>query len=343
MEINKVVVFGGTGAQAGPIVRALSKTGQFQVTVPTRSTHSTAAQALSELPNTTLLEATYTTEEGLRASFAGQDACYFIINSFDIREADEYFWTIRAYEIAAQSGLKLFVYSGAQNRLKDLGYDERYRNSHNMVKGHLCDWLRNQDSDVLPFTVLYGGVYLEMAASLLCPIKQGETYVFAAPVHESSIIPLTPLNNYGATGTWIFQNPTKAKGRFIDAGAIPSSWPQIVNAFKKTTGKEARFQTLTQDEWFAAAKSKGINPEAKLPHGVPQDDPATFTFRKTFGAWWNIWRDNTREYELKIRGGEHAEPGVQGRIESLEEWMEKTGYQGEYNEPTKMRRDMAAN
>lgn len=176
MSINKVVVFGGTGAQAGPIVRgkgrhfkvshsgftdmcprtALSKTNNFQVTVPTRDLHSAAAQALKELPNTSLLEATYTTEEGLRASFAGQDACYFIINSFDIREPDEYFWTIRAYEIAAQSGLKLFVYSGAQNRLKDAGYDEKYRNSHNMVKGHACDWLKNQRADVLPWAVLYG-------------------------------------------------------------------------------------------------------------------------------------------------------------------------------------------
>lgn len=179
MSINKVVIFGGTGAQAGPIVRgkggylkiiwtiitdmhprtALSNTNKFQVTVPTRNVNSPAAQALKELSNTTLLEATYTTEEGLRASFAGQDACYFIINSFDIREPDEYFWTIRAYEIAAQSGLKLFVYSGAQNRLKDAGYDEKYRNSHNMVKGHACDWLKNQRADVLPWTVLYGYVW----------------------------------------------------------------------------------------------------------------------------------------------------------------------------------------
>lgn len=179
--------------------------------------------------------------------------------------------------------------------------------------------------------------------SLLCPLKQDDTYVFAAPVHESSVIPLTPLENYGTTAAWIFQNPTKAKGRMIDAGAIPSTWPQIVDAFKETTGKEARFIPVTQDQWFAGAVSKGIDPEAKLPRGVQQDDPATFTFRKTFGAWWNIWRDNTREYEHKIRSGEHAEPGVQGRISTLEEWMEKTEYQGEYKEPTKMRRDMATN
>lgn len=162
MAIRKVVVFGGTGAQAGPIVRALAQSKEFDVTVPTRNTTSEAAQAIASLPNTTVIEGTYGTEEGLRAAFAGQDACYFIINSFDTREAEEYFWTIRAYEIAAQSRLQLFVYSGAYNRLRERGYDEKYRNSHNMVKGHLGDWMANQNASALPWCILYGGVYAEM-------------------------------------------------------------------------------------------------------------------------------------------------------------------------------------
>lgn len=178
--------------------------------------------------------------------------------------------------------------------------------------------------------------------SLLCPKKEDDGYVFAAPVHEQSIIPLTPLKNYGTAAAWIFQNPAKAEGRFIDAGAIPSTWPQIVEAFKTTTGKDARFQPVTQDAWFAAAASKGIDPEAKIPRGVHSDDTATFTFRKTFGAWWNIWRDNTREYEHKIRSGDHAEDGIEGRILTLDEWMKKTGYQGEHKEPTKMRQEIGA-
>lgn len=300
--------------------------------------NSTAAQELARLPNVTVIEASYESEEGLRASFEGQDACFFLINTFAIREPDEYFWTIRAYEIAAQSGLKLFVYSGARNRLREQGYQEAYRNSHNVVKAHLSDWLEKQNAEVLPWCVVYGGVYAEMLGSVLRPMKQGEDYIFAAPVHDNSIIPLMPLENYGTTVEWVLNHPEKSAGRFIDAGAIPSSWPEIVAAFTKVTGKGARFQPLSQEEWFAGAAKGGVPVDAAMPATARADDPATFTFRKTFGAWWNMWRDNTKEIELPERSMKE----VPGRISTLEEWMRMTDYQGEPAEPTKMRRDAAA-
>lgn len=306
--------------------------------MPTRDVNSSSAQEIAKLPNVTLIEASYESEEGLRRSFKGQDVCYFIINTFAIREPDEYFWTIRAYEIAAQSGLKLFIYSGARNRLREQGYKETYRNSHNVVKAHLSDWLEKQDPEILPWCTVYGGVYAEMLGGMLRPMKQGEEYVFAAPVHENSIIPLMPLANYGTTVEWVLENPDKSAGRFMDAGAIPSSWLEIVEAFAKVTGKNARFQPLSQDEWFAGAAKAGINVDAAMPANARADDPAVFIFRKTFGAWWNTWRDNSREIEHL--GRSMAE--VPGRISTLEEWMRQTGYQGEFAEPTKLRRDAAA-
>lgn len=182
-----------------------------------------------------------------------------------------------------------------------------------------------------------------MPRSVLAPRKEGDTYIFAAPVHEASVIPLMPLPNYGTVGAYIFQNPTECAGRFIDAGATPSTWPEIVATFTKTTGKPARFMSVTQEQWFAGVEQKGIKPDAKMPSSASPDDPATFTFRQTFGAWWNMWRDNTKEYEKKIRSRGHAAPEVEGKIRSLEEWMVRTDYQGEPKEPTKMRREMARN
>ncbi|EME38870.1 hypothetical protein DOTSEDRAFT_160585 [Dothistroma septosporum NZE10] len=346
MTSQSVVVFGGTGAQAGPILSIvhpdLSAAGTFKITVPTRNTSSDSAQALTRLPNVRLIQAGYDSEQGLRAAFAGQDACYFIINSFEIREPDEYFWTMRAYEIAAQSGLKHFVYSGARNRLKDTGFNEAYRNSHNVVKAHMSDWLQQQSVETLPWTIVYGGVYAEMLGSVLCPMKQGEEFIFAAPVHEESIIPLMPLDNYGTTLAYILQHPTDFLGQFVDAGAIPSTWPEIVSAFVNVTKKNARFQPIAQDQWFEGAKKKGMDPDSRLPKTASADDPATFTFRKSFGSWWNMWRDNTRENELSGRTKSGDKLFVPGRIATLSEWMERTGYQGEPKEPTKMRREAAS-
>lgn len=177
-----------------------------------------------------------------------------------------------------------------------------------------------------------------MLGSLLLPRKQAEEFVFATPLHENSIVPLTPLSNYGTTVEWVLENPEKSAGRFMDAGATPSSWPEVVAAFTKVTGKRARFQPLSQDEWFAGAAKAGVPVDAAMPATARADDPAVFTFRRTFGAWWNMWRDNTRGIELP--GRSMAE--IPGRISSLEQWMRETGYQGEHAEPTKSRRDAAA-
>lgn len=299
---------------------------------------SKSAQEIAKLPNVTIVQASYESEEGLRTAFADQDACFFLINTFVIREPDEYFWTIRAYEIAAQSGLKLFIYSGARNRLREQGYQEAYRNSHNVVKAHLSDWMERQNAQVLPWCVLYGGVYAEMLGGMLRPRQHGDEYVFAAPVHEESIIPLMPLANYGKTVAWVLTNPEKSVGRFMDAGAIPSSWPEIVAAFMKVTGKSARFQPVTQEQWFEGAAKSGLNPDAVMPSTAKADDSAVFTFKKTFGAWWNMWRDNTREIERDQR----TMSEVPGRISTLEEWMRETAYEGEFKEPTKWRRDAVA-
>ncbi|KAI5360243.1 Putative NmrA-like domain, NAD(P)-binding domain superfamily [Septoria linicola] len=89
MSLRSIVIFGGTGARAGPMVHSLSATNKFKITVPTRNTSSEDAIRLSKLPHVSLIEATYDTEKGLRDAFADQESCYFIINSFAIREPDE--------------------------------------------------------------------------------------------------------------------------------------------------------------------------------------------------------------------------------------------------------------
>jgi hypothetical protein len=65
----------------------------------------------------------------------------------------------------------------------------------------------------------------------------------------------------------------------------------VAEAFEKVTGKKAVAKDVTQDEWFEAAKSY-VDPDAKQPSNIPvapEGDDTRFTFRQSFGAWWNIW------------------------------------------------------
>ena len=71
-----------------------------------------------------------------------------------------------------------------------------------------------------------------------------------------------------------------------------------------------------------------MDPEARLPKGADPEDPTSFTFRKSFGAWWNLWRDNLRDLEEEKWRLEDAKKVDPGRVNSIEDWMRKVGYTG---------------
>ncbi|KAF2492945.1 NAD(P)-binding protein [Lophium mytilinum] len=340
-EIKNVVVFGGTGAQGKSVVKQLTATGLYNITVPTRNPSTPAALDLLTYNNTRLLQASYTTASGLHAIFANQDAAFISFNSFALREPDELYWTIRAYEIAAASGVKHFVYSGAPNRLAAHGYDEKFRNAHNAVAGHLTSWLEAQPTTQMAWTVVTGGVYIEMLGSLLKPVQAGDgTLVFAAPIGEGSV-PLMPLEDYGALVKWVLGHPEESVGKRIAGAPFVTSWPELVEAFKEATGLEAVFRDLTKEEWFEGIKGY-VDPDERMPKGVAEDDETATTFKKSFGAWWDLWKFNERDVEVERRQRDFMEAVNPGRPKSVADWMKRTGYDGGLKEALKMRKDEEA-
>ncbi|KAL2061876.1 hypothetical protein VTL71DRAFT_7254 [Oculimacula yallundae] len=353
LVIKKIVVFGGTGAQGSPIVRALSASPQnFQITIPTRNLNSAPAIELSKLPNVSLLLANYQTETGLRAIFAGQDACYFNLNSFTLLESQEYFLTFRAYEIAVQSGLKWFVLSGSPDRYAMHGYQEKYRNSHGVVSGRLSSWLENQPLSVLPWTVLHGGVYAQMLSSLLAPAliepdgNEGEgVYEFAAPIGSAGTIPFVDVDDYGVRTRYVLEHPEECVGKTIGWAPWYTTYPELVKAFESVTGKRALLRDCSQNEWFERLKAY-VDPETSLPIGSDRMDGerkeegkmmGTFTFRESFGAWWNLWRDydKIRDLDSEAEVERWSDMVAPGRARSLEEWMRRSGYTGKFAEVQK--------
>jgi hypothetical protein len=297
------------------------------VTIPTRNVAGATAAELANLPGVVVIEADYESEEGLRKAFAGQDACYFNMNSFSIGEPYEYFWSFRAYEVAVQSKLKWFVFSGGRDRLKQYGYAEKYRNSHGTVKAKISDWLSHQPLDILPWTILHGGVYVQMLSSMLQPKKRFDgVYEFSAPIGEGCI-PFVNLDDYGVRTRYVFENPGECVGKTISWGAWYTTYPEIVTAFQNVTGKKAIFNDISQDKWFQGL-SAYVDPELKMPRGVDPKDKTAFTFRQTFGAWWNLWKDINRDPDQERRNREWSDNVLPTRIQNIEEWMEKTKYTG---------------
>lgn len=301
---------------------ALAHSGNFSVSVLTRDPKSAKSQALlSEFPSINLLAGSYTTEAGLRTAFANQDATYFNIDSFNVGEPFEYFWTFRAYEIAVQSGLKLFIYAGAPDRFGAYGMAEKFRNSHNIVGSRLSAWLAAQPLDRMSWAIVTGGVYVEMLNTLLRPVQRGDGYAFTVPMDKDSVIPLIPLANYGERVRWILDHPNESIGKYLPAGAYQVTFPQIADAVQEVTGRRVDFVPISTEDWMIGA-SNFVDVEKRLPNGATAEDTSSFTFRKSFGAWWNIWEDN----RAVVEDTKWADEEYAARPKTLQDWLKSVGY-----------------
>ncbi|UKZ80235.1 hypothetical protein TrVFT333_007992 [Trichoderma virens FT-333] len=324
-ENARVLVFGGTGAQGRSIIQALARTKRYRLSVLTRDKNSTKAAALaSSFPDIEFVEGSYTTEEGLRNAFANQDVVYFCIDSFNVGEPFEYFWTFRAYEIAVQSKLKWFIFAGSGDRYGSLGMNEKYRNSHNIVSSRLTGWLMNQPLARLPWTILTGGVYAEMLGTLLRPTEEGDELFFHNPMDQDSVMPLIPLEMYGYRFEWALSHPEESIGKLLSAGPFFVTFPEVAAALQQVTGKKVQFRSITTSQWMEAI-SAHIDPDRRLPGGADPTDSTSFTFRKSFGAWWNIWKDQKEKKSEDMAWADEVYPT---RPRGLKEWMEAVEYNG---------------
>ena len=123
-----------------------------------------------------------------------------------------------------------------------------------------------------------------MFRSLLKPLPHGDKVVFKVPMEKESIMPIIPLENYGKAVKWALKHPQESIGKFILAAPFKLTFDQIAEATQQVSGRKTEFIPITVDEWMTNISSH-INPEARLPWGASKDNPTTFTFRKSFGAW----------------------------------------------------------
>jgi len=177
----------------------------------------------------------------------------------------------------------------------------------------------------LPWSIITGGVYAEMLNTLLRPVKADQGVVFCPPVKEDSVIPLIPLEMYGVRFRWMLENPEASIGQRLSAAPYHVTFPQIPKAFQSVHNVTARFNPITIGEWMSHA-SASMPVDNVLPRGSSKDDPTTFTFRRSFTAWWNLWRESQEDVGAAEDAGRWADEYYPERAKDLEEWMRKTGY-----------------
>ena len=120
---------------------ALTRDGRYQVRVQTRNPDHASALELAQLPNVTFHVGHIESEDLLREAMQGMDAVYLLANSFAIGEKAELHWSIRAFELARQLGIKLFQFSSLDYVPNKAGFDPKFRCAHDDAKGRVSGTL----------------------------------------------------------------------------------------------------------------------------------------------------------------------------------------------------------
>jgi len=125
------------------------------------------------------------------------------------------------------------------------------------------------------------------------------------------------LEDLGWYARWIFDNPSESSGLNLRIATEHVGWEALAKTFTKVTGKPARFEDLSFDQYFAKFGEDADKPAAR---GAA---PGGMTFRQNFTGFWSLWRSNVIQRDYSLLDKIHPE-----RL-SLESWMRKVGYNGD--------------
>ncbi|KAH6874026.1 hypothetical protein B0T10DRAFT_465904 [Thelonectria olida] len=334
MATRVIAVIGGTGAQGIPVVRDLAKSGDYNVRALTRNADTARFKEIQSYGPPGTVEpvvGTFTSEEALRELFRGTWGAFVNIDGFNCGEKTEIYWSIRAYELAIEEGVKFYVYSNLAYAYKLSGYKPEFRGGHYDAKGRIGDWILSQNADVsrlhgMQAALFSTGPYMEMAIHAytpMPPVVEDGVVTWRVPLGDGAV-PEVALDDCGYYVKWLFDHPERANGMNLDVAIEHATYTELAEAFQKVTGKPARYVDTSFDDYFATV------PIAELPTAYNADakDPATMKYRDNFTGWWNLWRHSAGNKGLIKKDYKLLDEIHPGRIKTVEEWFRREDERG---------------
>ncbi|KAK3379622.1 hypothetical protein B0T24DRAFT_612497 [Lasiosphaeria ovina] len=338
----KVFVIGGTGAQGLPVVRGLVQDGKYAVRVLTRDPASRRARELAALgPNVELVAGSFTSEADLRAGFAGCWGAFVNIDGFATGEAMEMFWTVRCFEIAAESGVSFYVHGNLDYGIKLSGYDSRYRCGHYDGKGRIGEWVRLQRAAAAKTTdggaaagmkaaLFTTGPYIEMALSPQTPMaptverdEQGDEVVtWRLPLTADGGVPHVSLDDCEVYVRWLFDHPERADGMDLAVAVDHIHYADMARAFTAVTGRKARFVDVDLDTYW---RGEYWSAAAPLQTGYTADPNSTaaMTIKDNFTGFWRLFQASGSNKGIIRRDYALLDEIHPARIRSAEEFFRR--------------------
>ncbi|KAL3477179.1 NAD(P)-binding protein [Aspergillus californicus] len=331
-QVRKVFVVGGTGAQGIPVVSSLVLDKKYQVKVLTRSKNSPRAKHLASLGNVELVQGTFASEIDLRQGYRGCNGAFINIDGFNCGEKTETYWAIRAYELALEEGIQVFVYGNLDYGYKKSGYDPKFRCGHYDGKGRIAEWVlfQNQSNQHrMKASILTSGPYIDMtiaSGTPMTPTMEDGIVTWRAPL-GSGAVPHVSLEDCGYYTRWIFDNIDKANGLDLEVAIEHVHYGDLARAFEAVTGRPARFIDVELDTYWATGP---MSMAADLGSGYNSDpnDTAFMTIRQNFTGFWNLWKHSGHNQGIVRRDYKLLDEIHPNRIRSAEQWFREMNARG---------------
>jgi hypothetical protein len=204
------------------------------------------------------------------------------------------------------------------------------------------------------WSIISSGPYMQMLNELFLPRQspgsssENPSYVFTLPISEKGAMPLIDLEDLGRYSLWAFDNPKEASGMLLEISTVHASGPDLASAFTATTGFKCDYVRADMEE-FLELMFGNVGPQGKdtviggetLPNGQKKD-PDLQTWAEDFRAWWKIYEGSGENKGIIQRDYALLDRILPDRVKSVEEWMKKTGYRGEFKPVLKDAADRAA-
>ncbi|KAF2673300.1 NAD(P)-binding protein [Microthyrium microscopicum] len=328
-----VFIVGGTGAQGIPIVKSLVEDGSYSVRILTRDTSSKRAMELQALSpsNVSLVSGTFFSEDDLRAGFHGADYAFINIDGFNSGEKAEIFWTMRAYELALEEGVKFYVHGNLDFVYKKSGYKPEFRTGHYDGKGRAGEWILDQakHNTQMGAALFTTGPYIQMAISKntpFQPVVEDGVVIWRVPIGQGAAAHVD-LDDCGHYVRWMLDNQTQSNGKDLEVAIDMINYDDMAKAFTKVTGKPARYEPVDLDTWWKTgpmARAAGFS----SGYGVALDDPSAVTIRENFTGFLKMWEASVGNKGLIQRDFDLLDKIHPTRTKSAEEWLRKEEKRG---------------
>lgn len=259
------------------------------------------------------------------AALQGSWGAFVNTDSFTIGEQKEVFVGMRIFELAKQARtVRHYIWSSLDYVGKKTGYNPKYRAEHYDAKARVAEFLKAQPSvasdDELSWNCISTGPYMDMLKlPTLGPLtrRADGTYVFAFPTGQGHI-PMVALKDIGFFARYSFDNRTEVSGKDLEIASEMATLDDVVDTFKRVTGRPAVAVHLTVDEWF----QNWQHTDEPIATERQRGDGST-TWKQNFTAFWYLYRDDIIKRDMGwIRK-------VNPNGQTLERWMRENQYTGD--------------